>query len=170
MILPNMASRTRVAKINLGQMINTLANIGVLVGIIFLAIEISQNQASLEEANRINIVDARDATLESFINRGHVVMQDEELSRIELSGDRGDDLNDLDEKRYRDLCGGRIWITAATFERWTALEMPTRANAAVETLRAQISSNPGLRRCWEDLRNGVTLWDFREFVDAIDAE
>ena len=157
-------------KINLGQTINTLANVGVLVGIVFLAIEVSQNQASLEEANRLNLVEARHATLESVISGGQVVAQDEELSRIELSGDRGDDLNELDEKRYRALCNGRIWRIAAIFERWSALDVPARANAAVETLRAQIAGSPGLKRCWEDLRDRVVLWDFRDFVDALEAQ
>lgn len=33
-------------KLDLGQIINTLANLGVIAGIIFLAVELNQNRSS----------------------------------------------------------------------------------------------------------------------------
>ncbi len=156
-------------RLDLGQTINTLANLGVLAGIVFLAIEVSQNQASLEEANTINLLEARGDTLASFIGRGYVIVQDEDLSRIELMGNRGDELNELDAKRYQDLCGGLIWITASTYERWKALAVESRARASAQTLKRSISQNPGLRRCWEGLREAVTLWGFEDFISEVES-
>ena len=44
--------------IDLGQTIGVLANLGVLVGIVFLAIEIRQNNESLEESRNLAIAQA----------------------------------------------------------------------------------------------------------------
>lgn len=49
-------------KIDVGQTVNTLANVGVLVGIVFLAIEVSPNQATLEEQTTLNALSGRDAS------------------------------------------------------------------------------------------------------------
>ena len=53
-------------KLDVGQMITILANLGVIAGIVFLAVEIRQNQASLDEQNVLNRQASRDAALESF--------------------------------------------------------------------------------------------------------
>lgn len=47
----------------LEKWLSLLANFGVLAGILFLAIEIQQNQESLEDANRINAWSASDSAL-----------------------------------------------------------------------------------------------------------
>jgi hypothetical protein len=155
-------------KIDLGQTINTLANLGVLVGIVFLAVEIGQNQESLERANDISLAAARDATLETFINRGYVIVQDEELTRIQMSGNRGEELDELDEARYQSLCGSRIWLHAVTYERATRLEWNEIANAAVQDLGTSISDNPGIQQCWDRLKGGLASWDHGDFVTAVD--
>jgi hypothetical protein len=48
-----------IRKINLSQLVNTLANIGVIAGIAFLAFELNQNNVLLQleaEATRVEIV------------------------------------------------------------------------------------------------------------------
>jgi hypothetical protein len=49
-------------KIDFGQMSQVLANVGVMLGIIFLAIEIRQNQAALDEQNTLTTLTSREAT------------------------------------------------------------------------------------------------------------
>ncbi len=46
-------------KIDLGQSIGILANIGVIAGIIFLAVELQQNNALLEAEARFNLLEHR---------------------------------------------------------------------------------------------------------------
>jgi len=55
-------------RIDLGQTIGILANLGVIAGIVFLAVEIGQNQAALEEQNTLTRISARDAASEFSIS------------------------------------------------------------------------------------------------------
>jgi hypothetical protein len=155
-------------KIDLGQTINTLANVGVLVGIVFLAIEVSQNQASLEEANSINLIEARDETIQNFRSRNATLLQDKELYRIQLSGDAGDEMDRLDARMYQTLCTDRIWVYAAAHARTTALGMAPIPDAAVSDMSSLISSNPGFRQCWNRVKGSVTAWGVGDFVASVE--
>jgi hypothetical protein len=155
-------------KIDLGQTINTLANIGVLVGIIFLAIEVSQNQESLDEANAINLVSARDATVRTFREFNSFIAQDEELMRIFLAGNSGDELSPVDNERYSRLCTDLIWLYAASFERMTALGMDQAATAAAGGFKSTVMDNPGMRECWETSKGPVAAWGISPFVTAVE--
>jgi len=46
-------------KFDLGQTISILANVGVIAGIVFLAIEVAQNTESLEETRNLAIAQAQ---------------------------------------------------------------------------------------------------------------
>ena len=65
-------------KIN--RWLTLLANIGVVAGIVFLAVEIRQNQAILEESNQYNFLEMRAISLESYNDFRALVVQDAELS------------------------------------------------------------------------------------------
>jgi len=66
-------------KIDLGQTITILANVGVIAGIIFLAIEVQQNTASLNESRNLAIAQAQqdrasdlDESFRSLANSEHL--------------------------------------------------------------------------------------------------
>ena len=65
------------------------ANLGVMVGVVFLAIEISQNQISLEHANEISRFEARMGPVDTFNDLTALIVQDEELARIWMDGSAG---------------------------------------------------------------------------------
>ena len=65
--------------LDVGQTINTLANIGVIAGIVFLAIEVRQNQASLEESNRISQRALEISSLERFSAIRDQIAESEEM-------------------------------------------------------------------------------------------
>ena len=48
-------------KIDLGQMVSILANIGVLAGIVFLGFELQQNNDQLQAQSRANLYDMQTA-------------------------------------------------------------------------------------------------------------
>jgi hypothetical protein len=51
---------------NLNKWLTLLANLGVMAGVIFLAIEVRQNQGMLEETNRLNRFQARTGSVAVF--------------------------------------------------------------------------------------------------------
>ena len=53
-------------KLDVGQVISILANIGVIAGIVFLAIELQQNNAVLEAQSRASWVDRQASLLETM--------------------------------------------------------------------------------------------------------
>jgi hypothetical protein len=59
-------------KIDLGQAINTLANIGVILGIVFLALEINQNNRLLRAQAASSMVDARNEVRTLIVGSGEV--------------------------------------------------------------------------------------------------
>ena len=59
--------------VNLGQTIGILANVGVIVGIVFLAIEINQNNQQLAAQSRFNYYQARAASNRSLAENGEIV-------------------------------------------------------------------------------------------------
>ena len=68
-------------KIDLGQTINTLANIGVIAGIIFLAIEIQQN-------NRLLLAEAEYNYLQNRLDTSTRAVTDEQFAELLMK--RGD--------------------------------------------------------------------------------
>jgi hypothetical protein len=157
------------AKGDLSQTINTLANVGVLAGIIFLAIEVSQNQASLEQANAFNLVSARDSTLQDFIDFRESIFQNEALAQIKLNGDAGEQLSQVDAARYSMMCRNQIFIFAVGYERASALNPESGQAAAVQGLSGLIADNPGLRTCWDSDKVSISAWGIENFVDAVDS-
>ncbi len=155
-------------KTEIGQTINTLANIGVVLGIVFLAVEVRQNQSSLEEANTINLVNARDATQRSFREFSSSLAQDGELMRIFISGNAGDELSPIDQARYRRLCTDMTWSYATAYERFTALGMRESAEVVARDFVSAVTDRPGQRECWETLKDQVAAFGTSDFVPTVE--
>ena len=144
------------------------ANIGVLVGIIFLAIEIGQNQSTLEEANRINFLEARATELDQYNSFRALVAQDEQLSKIWFEGLAGAELNPLESARFGYLCKNYIWIGVVQFERSIVLG-EVIALGTVKRRAERLSKYPGYLTCWNNEKDAVRTYGFETYVDAIDS-
>ena len=79
-------------KIDLGQTISILANVGVIAGIVFLAIEISQNNQLLQ-------AEAMNALLETRMTRTEEVARNENLAALIAKNGRNEELTDGDRIR-----------------------------------------------------------------------
>ena len=88
-------------KIDLGQGAQLLGNIGIIVGIVFLVIEVRQNQASIVEANVINRAGSVESAQAGFRAFRSLVVQDEELTEIWFRGIADEDLSEVEENRFR---------------------------------------------------------------------
>ena len=155
-------------KIELGQVIGILANFGVIVGIIFLVIEIGQNQTFLEEANTINRLSADAETLAYFSAHRSLIAQDEQLAQIWLDGSSGEALTPVEALRFDFLCQNFLWTYAIIYQGHLGLQRLQRAQGAVSVLRRRFANQPGLVRCWEDMEPSVMEWGYEAFVDAVE--
>jgi len=101
----------RVKKFDFGQTIQIVANIGVLAGLIFLAVEVSQNQSSIDEDAQLN-------TLESFNEFRNFIANSEQLSEIWLKGLAGNELTPTEALRFGYICLDYLMLFATNYSRF----------------------------------------------------
>ena len=155
-------------KIDLGQAITILANIGVIAGILFLAVEVRQNQESLDEANRINRVGTLTEAVENFNAWRTMLLQDAELNRIWNAGLSSAELDSGDRGRFDLVCQSILWAHVLFWERSDAPGQSSRSHAAVAAWRRALEA-PGLRRWWDNVgRDQVLQWDYGLFVFEVE--
>jgi hypothetical protein len=156
-------------RIDLGQTIAILANVGVIAGIVFLALELRQNQASLDEANALNRADSATEALQYFNEVRTLLAQDEKLSAIWLSGKAGNDLTSVDRERFANLCTMELWAFVTLHQRYDALGQTLEAKGIVDDARKNIEP-PGMLECWEDNREVFLGNGHAAFVAAVEHE
>ena len=154
-------------KLDFGQTVTLLANLGVIAGIIFLAIEVGQNQASLEEANSINRANSATAALEYFNEQRILLAQDGELAEIWVKGTSGSDLTPVEQVRFSSVCDSLIWTFVAVYQRYSSLGQHFEAEGIVDDARDTIQ-RPGLRECWEGNRATIVANGNEAFVNAVE--
>ena len=156
-------------KVNaINRWLTLVANFAVFVGIVFLAVEIRQNQATIEESNRINLMQARTIEIEQFNAFRSMVTQDRELARIWFDGLAGEELDSLSQARFYLLCQNIIWISVGSFERSTKLNRPVVAQGTVQIRANSIDASPSFRSCWIRHRQVIRLYGLGEYVDAVE--
>ncbi len=128
-------------KIDLGQMMGILANVGVIAGIVFLAFELRQNNDLLASQARSNLTTATESYLQNVVaNAGGIAdiiikVQTEELSSVE---------------RFRLNVHWALLLT-----NWESMYAEVEAGPLVENnipilLWARtLAGNPDLRDSWE---------------------
>ena len=156
-------------KIDLGQTITILANMGVIAGIVFLGIEIRQNQQSLDEANAINRALALREAQNDFSTFRTTLVQDEQLTEIWTRGLRDEELSEVEEARFALLCTEWIVALMTTVEHYLALDQvaPARGNIGIFWDRADVSSR--FMDCWIDNREAITEMEYLPFLDLVES-
>ena len=154
----------------LSEWLTLLANFGVVAGLIFLVIEVRQNQAAIEESNLINRVQARSMEIDQFNDFRAFVSQSEELSRIWVEGSAGQSLNAIDQSRFNMLCLSNVWISVGAYERSLLLDRPRIAEGTVRIRAEMLVNLPGFKDCWNNaVRQTVLDYGMGEYVDAVES-
>lgn len=145
-------------KINLGQTIAILANIGVIAGIIFLAIEVGQNQASLEEANRLNERMIRDTAIDRLMAFSSLLASSEQLADLWIRGLGDEELTQTEELRFGQLCQMEIWQAGIEASNFRAEGVESSSERLVYSFESALHPAPDtrdagttMRRVWEHL-------------------
>jgi len=131
-------------KIDLGQTITILANIGVIAGIVFLGYELRQNNLYLKEEARYNVFQNR-------LSSNLLTAVDPDIARLWNWKEKDEPLSELDERRRADLIH-------TLFLRWQhdyqSVELGT---LAMEDLAAE-----GMQGTWRRIPGFYDVWVVRK--------
>lgn len=145
-------------KVNLGQTISILANVGVIAGIVFLGYEMRQNTAALRSQ-------AAQGILEQIASNSGYLIEDESLIDIFHRGDADPtNLTPIEMQRYnsfRDL----------NFQSWQNMYIQVQEGALDEAvvegwwqLLTNVFEDPGVRFYWER-RKFLLSKAFQAFIE-----
>jgi hypothetical protein len=159
--------------LDISQTLQVLSNVGVIVGIVFLAMELRQNQVSLDEANALNRAVTMSEATANFGRFRSMLAENEDLARLWLRANAGESLSDIDALRFQQLCQEVMFDQAAVYQRSIVLGDTAAAQGTVEGIRPQIR-RPNWRECWSGgpgsvsevmRRNG-----YGDFVQRVNSE
>jgi len=137
-------------KIELGQTISILANLGVVAGIVFLAIELRQNNDQLAAQITINQHQIRTADIGRFA-------QDPRLAALILKARKGDDLSEVEREQL-------YWISAGRFLNWQLnYQLGALRPENTRTIRSALLQDRYLLEIWNDFESSLSP-DFVEFM------
>ena len=155
-------------KIDPVQATQILSNLGVIVGIIFLAVEVSQNQASFDKANDLSQMMVTQSSLEKFNVFRYAVAQDEGLAELILKARESDSLSPVEAYRFDQLCKTVFWNSAVMAHQYDIVGQSAPAEALGDSMRQIIEANTGWRSCWERVKPDLINYGFPYLVNAVE--
>ncbi len=155
---------------SVNRWLTLLANVAVFASIMFLAIEIRQNQTSIEESNRLAVLDARELEVEQFNDFRSMLLQDPDLIRIWNDGFADKELDPPDRQRFDLLCNNYLWISASSYERSIALGRIEAAAATTAIRASMIDESETFKECWFWLRDMFISYGVRDYVEAVESQ
>lgn len=151
----------------LNKWLMLIANVGVLGGVLLLAVEVRQNQEIMERNQEIQVLDAAHLDVSRFADWRAKFINDKATTQLFLDGLSGNELDEADQFRFGALCNDLFWAAALMYERSVELGRDEYAEATIEWMRSQVSE-PALQNCWQDMKNIYLLWGYDEFVNVVD--
>lgn len=156
-------------KLDLGQTITIFANIGVIAGIVFLAVEVRQNQATLERGNAMNLVAVQNSAQDRFSEFRKFLLENDELFIIWRNGMRDTELSEIEQERFDELCAEHVFGLATTHRIYDALGRAREAQNAVTIARNNIAESSNYEACWNRLRRIAERTGYFEFIEGVDS-
>jgi hypothetical protein len=137
-------------KIDNGQTVQIVANVGVIAGIVFLGVEISQNNELMEYQRRLSAFELTQTNTD-------LLLEHDDLRRIFTKSVFGGDLSQEEAVLFA-LAQGKIVLSME----WNFLEVPENR----ERLRRSVMANGHLfsGQMWSSMRSTLDP-TFVEFVD-----
>jgi hypothetical protein len=141
-------------KIDLGQTISILANIGVIAGIGFLALEVRQN-------NELMSGEARRSRTESSESAFRTIAENADFAEIFVKAGQGEELSAVEEQRFRAFWMALLLNLQSTFRDLRPGELESLLNR-YRTYRA---SFPQLNVVWSQNKMNLEP-EFMELMDT----
>jgi hypothetical protein len=137
----------------LNQWLTLAANLGVIAGILFVAVEIQQNNELLEAEARYNHKETR-------VNGLSVFRSNPDLARIYIKRENGDTLTPEEQVQLDSL-----WDVVFVSWEWEFLESKFgRIDLPIEGWRGNMLA-PGVRERWEERKN-IFNEEFMNFMES----
>jgi len=95
-------------RFDVGQTVQILANVGILLSIVFLAIQVSQNQVTLDEENTLNALTGLEFALEGNSDFRRLLLNNRDLLEVWVTGNLGEPLSDIQKEEYEMLAAERL--------------------------------------------------------------
>lgn len=152
----------------LNRWLTLAANVAVFASIMFLAVEIRQNQVSIDEANELSRLEARTIEIEQFNDFRRALIEDPDLLRIWNAGLADAELSEADGERFLLLCANLVWISAGSWERSVALGRTAAANATTSIRAGMIEDSSHFANCWEVMRENLIPYGMGDYVRQVD--
>ena len=143
-------------KIDFGQTIVTLANLGVIVGIMFLAIELNQNNQLLKNEARYNLQLSRSGELDDL-------WRNPDLSELMEKSRQGGTLTDSEHRRLGAYVLSRFIRWEWYYEQYRD-ELIDQSNLPIAAWRIFLGRNPWAAEYFAEYRE-VFSPDFVQFVE-----
>lgn len=130
-------------KVDLGQTLNTLANVGVIAGIIFLAYELNQNNEFLE-------LEAKATRVQIMLDGWELIASDPELVALMMKDRNREELTATEEMQLNAYWMGYFIRREWQFEN-VAEHFGQQTNSFLRLYQAYSS----MRRAWEGAAGGA---------------
>lgn len=140
-------------RIDFGQTITILANLGIIAGIAFLAIELRQNNDQLRIQARQNVYEMQAEIQRNFFRN------DGGLADLYFKEVEGGDLTVVEGSRLASYRTHLIRTMAFIFG-----EDPEAANDSIDWM-VTLFSGPGMTELWEDVRADHDV-EFARFIES----
>ena len=155
-------------KIEVSRTIEILANVGVVAGLVFLALEVRQNQSILEQQNLLTSLSVRESLFDNYSNLRHLLLSNPDLHQIVLKGNNGQTLEGFDKERYKTYCFEMTMASLTNYSRANALNYKPQAAISVSSFAKIITKSPELRECWGGLEDMVREMGFSNFANEVE--
>jgi len=143
-------------KIDLGQTISILANVGVIAGIVLLAVELNQNNALLQNEARYNLQAARVDEIEQTV----LIPELGDLYRKAVAGEA---LTASERRRFSQMMLGRFVRWEWYYEQYRD-GLIAQEVLPVQAWRSILSEGPILPEIWKQQSILLTP-DFVQFME-----
>lgn len=146
-------------QIDFVQVVSILANVGVVLGFIFLVIEVRQN-------NQMNRTNAWNSLLRSGIEFNDHIMVTPDLADILAKGNNNEELTDGESIRLQSFAAGslqRVWFDYRQIK--TGIISAEELRTRIPTFKMLFTRFPVMRTIWEETRGRYSEY-FQSFIDG----
>ena len=124
--------------------LGVLTNIGVIVGLVFVAYEIHQNSLSLETETRVSRIEVYDATREAWQSWHLAIIENRDVADLWLRGNAGEALDPVDAHRYELLARQLFMLIAQNYRQFSTMTEES-ADWAILQLADVVRQSPPLK-------------------------
>lgn len=144
----------------LNHWLTLLANLGVIAGIVFLAVELRQNNEMMRAQTRSQL--AEEVT-ELFTAN----MNDQAYAEVLLRGNKGEELSEIEQYQYTRHRSAWLWYwNNVAYQYQIGLYDENEFTRQISVIRGDIDERPGMKAHWCDSRSTASS----ALVKAIESE